>query len=551
MAQRTVNDILLGLFVVAIAVMLLVPLPTPLMDFLLACNIGVSIVLLLVGLYIPDAVALLSFPSLLLLTTLFRLSLNVATTRLILTQADAGRIIEAFGSFLIRGEVIVGLVIFAIITAVNLVVIARGSVRISEVAARFALDSLPGKLVSIDSDLRAGLISPSEAEKRREELRRESQLYGAMDGAMKFVQGDAIAGIFIIFTNIIGGIYLGVQHGMSFAEAIHTYTILTVGDGLVSQIPAILIAICAGIVVTRISSTREATLANELGAQLFQRPSTLLFAGILIAAFGTISGFPTWAFLTIGASLMIVSYWTARKETQAAASYPQSKLLSLSPSLSSFPLLGTAAQPSLPPSELTPLSEGQTVVIQLDSSVLSSLYKEEAEHLRLNWQRNQQSIREELGIILPEIAFTVDNELRPCHYRIKMSRWDTIEGQLQTDVIGIALHPAQALALGFSVVKEEAFPYYGYKVVWCVNSERNRWLCQAANIYYWSSLEWLLYVVLGRCLEYPEEYISLSYVYRMVKELEKQYPDMMEEIFGKGYITTARVYEIILSLVKE
>ncbi|NMC63443.1 MAG: FHIPEP family type III secretion protein, partial [SAR324 cluster bacterium] len=229
--------------------MLVIPVPTWLLDILLVFNLSFSLLLLIVGLYMPNSLALLAFPSLLLITTLFRLALNVASSRLILSEAYAGEVINAFGSFLIRGEVIVGIIIFTIVTIVNFIVIAKGSSRVSEVAARFTLDALPGKQMMIDSDLRANLINAETARQRREDLQRESMLYGSMDGAMKFVQGDAIAGFFVIFTNIIGGMYLGLRGGMSFSAAVQTYTVLTVGDGLVSQIPALLISVCAGLVV--------------------------------------------------------------------------------------------------------------------------------------------------------------------------------------------------------------------------------------------------------------------------------------------------------------
>ena len=294
------SEIFVSLFVLAIALLLLVPLPTFILDLLLVVNLSVAFFLLLVVLYLPNAVQLLAFPTLLLLTTLFRLGLNVASTRLILSQGDAGEVIEAFGTFLVGGELLVGLVVFAIITVINLIVIARGASRISEVAARFALDSLPGKQMSIDADLRAGLISPQEAENRREALRKESQLYGAMDGAMKFVQGDAIAGIVIIFTNIIGGLSLGLFHGMGIQDAVTTYTTLTVGDGLVSQIPAFLIAICAGLVVTRIGTGTETTLGGELQSQLFGQPAVLLVVAGLLFLLSFIEGMPQIPFVIIG-----------------------------------------------------------------------------------------------------------------------------------------------------------------------------------------------------------------------------------------------------------
>ena len=253
------SDLALVAFVVATTALLVVPLPTPILDLLLVCNISFSILLLLVGLYIPNAQALFAFPTVLLLSTLFRLGLNVASSRLILSQGDAGRVIEAFGTFLIGGEILVGVIVFTIITIVNFIVISKGAGRVSEVAARFSLDALPGKQIAIDNDARAGLISAEEAKTKRDNLTREGQLYGSMDGAMNFVQGDAIAGFFIIVANIVGGIILGLFSGMGIGDAVQTYTILTVGDGLVTQIPSLLTSICAGIVVTRVGSSDTAT----------------------------------------------------------------------------------------------------------------------------------------------------------------------------------------------------------------------------------------------------------------------------------------------------
>jgi type III secretion protein V len=308
-----ISDIFLVLFVLAIALMLFVPLPTFSLDFLLTANIAFAFLLLLVGLYMPNSLALLAFPSLLLLTTLFRLALNVASTRLILSQGEAGKVIEAFGTFLISGEVLVGIVIFIIITIVNLLVIAKGAGRVSEVAARFALDALPGKQLAIDADLRAGLIDANIAQEKRENLRKESQLYGAMDGSMKFVQNDAIAGVVIIFTNILGGMYQGLSKGLSFGEAAQVYTTLTIGDGLVSQIPALLISICAGIVVTRVSSSDKSTLGSDVSKQVFQNPYLLSATAVLLAALGLISNLPIIPFAVICSILFLTSIYIYNK----------------------------------------------------------------------------------------------------------------------------------------------------------------------------------------------------------------------------------------------
>ena len=310
-----VSDILIGVFLLLVAALLLVPIPTWLLDILLVMNLSFGIILLLAGIYMPNALALLSFPSLLLLTTLFRLGLNVASTRLILSEGEAGNVIRAFGGFLIQGEIIVGIIIFTIITIVNLVVVAKGAARVSEVAARFTLDAMPGKQLAIDADLRSGLISAEESQQRRDALRKESQLYGAMDGSMKFVQGDALAGIFIIFTNIIGGIYLGISHGMTFQEAIENYTTLTVGDGLVHQIPAILISICAGIVVTRIAASEGSSLGADVQKQVLGNPAALILTGGLLVMLAILPGVPKLPFSLVAAALIGTGFLQYRNRT--------------------------------------------------------------------------------------------------------------------------------------------------------------------------------------------------------------------------------------------
>ncbi|MCS6857561.1 MAG: flagellar biosynthesis protein FlhA, partial [Sandaracinaceae bacterium] len=264
-------DVVLAAVVLLIVGMMVVPLPTILLDVLIAANISLGVLMLLVALYVPDALAFTAFPTLLLVTTLYRLALNVSSTRLILLQADAGAIIKAFGQFVVRGNYVVGAVIFLILTLIQFIVIAKGSERVAEVGARFTLDAMPGKQMAIDAELRTGAIGQDEARRRRKQLQRESQFYGAMDGAMKFVKGDAIAGIVITAINLIGGLAVGVlMRGMNAIDAIKVYGLLTIGDGLVSQIPSLLISTAAGIVVTRVASEDEnRSLGAEVGAQIF------------------------------------------------------------------------------------------------------------------------------------------------------------------------------------------------------------------------------------------------------------------------------------------
>src|SRR4051812_48061191 len=245
--------IALAAFVVAVVAMMIVPLPTPLLDVLITVNLALSVALLLVAIYSSRTLELSTFPTLLVLTTLYRLSLNVSSVRLILLQADAGRVIHAFGNFVVRGDYVVGFAVFLILTIVQYVVISRGAERVAEVAARFTLDAMPGQQLAIDADVRAGAIDANEARGRRAALSREAQLYGALDGAMRFVKGDAIASVLILVISMIGGLIIGtLQRGLGIADAAKVYTLLTIGDGLVSQLPALLISTAAGLVVTRV-----------------------------------------------------------------------------------------------------------------------------------------------------------------------------------------------------------------------------------------------------------------------------------------------------------
>ena len=294
------NDLLLAGLLVAIVALFVLPLPTPLIDLLISSNLAISLVLLIVAMYVPSALSLSTFPSLLLFTTLFRLALNIASTKLILLHANAGHIIDTFGKLIVGNNVVVGGVVFLIIAIVQFIVIAKGSERVAEVAARFALDAMPGKQMSIDADVRAGVLSSAQAQKRRHLLEQECQLHGAMDGAMKFVKGDAIAGIIIALVNILAGVAIGsLMHDMSVGQALQRYAVLTVGDGMVSQIPSLLVSIAAGVVITRVSSAeggRSHQLASQILTQLAGHPRALIIAAVALSSFLLVPGFPKWAF---------------------------------------------------------------------------------------------------------------------------------------------------------------------------------------------------------------------------------------------------------------
>jgi type III secretion protein V len=313
----------LAAVVVAIVAMMIVPLPTALLDLLLSVNIAAAVTLLLVSLYVRDALSFATFPTLLLLTTLFRLALEISATRLILLRGDAGEVIRAFGDFVVAGNLVVGAVVFVILTVVQFIVISKGAERVAEVAARFTLDAMPGKQMAIDAELRAGHIDAPEARRRRAALTREAQLFGAMDGAMKFVKGDAIAGIVVLAVNIVGGLVIGVlQRGMELGAAARVYTVLTIGEGLVAQIPALLVSTAAGIIVTRVASEDEASggsnLARDIGRQVLAQPKALAVAAGLLVVLAIVPGLPAAPFLVLGAALGVVAWRVLRVGEPAA-----------------------------------------------------------------------------------------------------------------------------------------------------------------------------------------------------------------------------------------
>ncbi|RMG43718.1 MAG: hypothetical protein D6719_03270 [Candidatus Dadabacteria bacterium] len=537
------SDVLLALFVLAVAGMLFVPLPTSLIDLLLAINISFALLLLLVGLYTPDALKLLAFPAILLLSTLFRLGLNVATTRLILSQADAGRVIEAFGTFLIGDQVVVGVIIFVIITIVNFIVIARGATRVSEVAARFALDALPGKQMAIDAEMRSGLITAEEAQQRREDLRRESQLYGSMDGAMKFVQGDAVAGFFIILTNIIGGMYMGLSQGMNFTEAIQTYTVLTVGDGLVSQIPALLISICAGLVVTRVSSTKNSTLGTDLGAQIFARPVTLIVSGVMVILIPALTGLPYIPFLTVGLFLLGAAYWISRVE--------------LEPAVVSGDLTVRGAAGYLPEPEGRAIAAKEKIAdqsflsISLDSEVLYKLYSMRSEHYQHYWQEIRNEFESIAGVVLPDVEVFDDRDSSTSSYSIRVSGIIVEKGRVPLDCLLIEMNPASAGLFGIEVIEECSHPVNGSTVFWSVDSPALRRVTAAGGVKSFDFMEYLYLKTALFLLRNPEEIIRLADVHGWIKKLEQRYPGLLKDALDTEYINLPRITEILQQLLRE
>lgn len=387
------SDILLAFFITSIVAMMLVPLPTPLLDLLLTTNIFAATTILFVSLYIQDATRIASFPTILLITTLFRLGLNVSSTRLILLQADAGEVIRAFGSFVAGGNLVVGLVIFLILTVIQFVVITKGAERVAEVSARFTLDALPGKQMSIDADFRAGLFDVHEARRRRSELQRESQLYGAMDGAMKFVKGDAIAGIIITVINLIGGFAIGVlQRGMDPGQSVRTYSLLTIGDGLVSQIPALLISVAAGIVVTRVASEeKESDLGKDIGVQILAQPKALAIVSVLLLTLALVPGLPTPPFLALGAVAGGIAYGLLRAHERTREAEDR-----------------TDREAQRSRAQLAPAAP---ILLQLSPELAERLASGERERLARLLLELPATLHAESGVLVPEIAVRTHDAL--------------------------------------------------------------------------------------------------------------------------------------------
>jgi len=317
------NDLAMSFLVVAIVALMILPLPTVAIDSLLAVNLAVSVLLLMTSLFIPNAVALSSFPSLLLFTTLFRLSLNIASTKSILLHADAGHLIESFGELVVGGNLVVGIVVFIIITVVQFIVISKGSERVAEVGARFTLDAMPGKQMSIDADLRAGLLTGDEARRKRALLGMESQMHGGMDGAMKFVKGDAIAGLIITLVNILAGIVVGIMyHGMTAGEAANRFAVLSIGDAMVSQIPSLFICVAAGVLITRVADEHQKkprSLGQEIVAQMTANVRAMYLAAGLVVAFAAVPGFPALQFVALGIGLALAGRYLSRQRRAGEA----------------------------------------------------------------------------------------------------------------------------------------------------------------------------------------------------------------------------------------
>ncbi|MGE5417133.1 MAG: flagellar biosynthesis protein FlhA [Acidobacteriota bacterium] len=409
------TDIIAAVAIIAVVMMMIVPVPKPLLDIFLVFNISFALVILLVSIFTINPLEFSVFPSLLLVTTLMRLAMNVSATRLVLGEADAGNVIEAFGNFVAEGNMIVGFVIFLILVVIQFIVITRGAERVSEVAARFTLDAMPGKQMAIDADLNAGLINETDARTRRKDIQREADFYGAMDGASKFVKGDAIAGIIIIIINIVGGLIIGmVQRGMPWADASKTYTILTVGDGLVTQIPALLISTAVGIIVTR--SASNANLGEELSTQLLAQPKVFAMATVVLVLLGMI-GLPKLPLFIIAALFAAIYFY----QSQVAPVVEEEEMVED---------VSEEVEQIKKPENVMELLNVEKMEMELGYSLIPLVDSEQGGDLldRIVMIRRQAAV--DLGFIVPPIRIRDNMQLKPNMYMIKIKGLEVSRGEL-------------------------------------------------------------------------------------------------------------------------
>jgi type III secretion protein V len=547
------SDIALAIVVISIIGMLIVPLPTFLLDVLLTVNISLSVIILLMTIYIPGALQFSVFPTLLLITTMYRLALTVSTTRLILSTGDAGEVVYAFGNFVARGNFVVGGIIFVILVIVNFIVIAKGSERVSEVAARFTLDAMPGKQMSIDADLRAGSIDMDEGKRKRRDLERESQLFGAMDGAMKFVKGDAIAGIIITVVNIIGGLAIGVaQKGMSVGDAAKKYALLTIGDGLVGMIPAILISTAAGIIVTRVGGEEEgAHLGKDVGGQLIAFPRAIAIAAGMLIVLGLIPGLPKIPFFIMGGLAGFGAYRLMNKdkkkpegagleggeagengengETPAAAE-PQPK------------------EPINPDSELfipvvTPivLEVSDALVPFVDSRQDGGKFLYEL----IPFMRDGLFV--ELGVRFPGVRARGNPGLPPGAYQIQINEVPVVTGQATLGHI-LVNDTVDRLKLmnieGFEAVN----PATRQPAAWV--PEQHKEMLEAAGLTTWDVPGYMILHVAAVLRRQAREFLGVQEVQTMLDQLEKAFPAIVKEVIPK-VITVLKLTDVLGRLVEE
>ncbi|MCH9632152.1 MAG: Protein MxiA [Chlamydiae bacterium] len=538
-------DIVLAVFIIGIITMIILPVPPHVIDILLAVNLMVAITLIMVSLYIPGAIELSMFPSILLITTLYRLGINIASTRQILLHAYAGDIIEAFGEFVVGGNYVVGGVIFLIITLVQFIVITKGAERVAEVAARFRLDAMPGKQMSIDADMRAGILDATQARDKRLMLTKESELYGSMDGAMKFVKGDAIAGIVITLINIIGGLIIGIaQHGMTAGQSAKVYSLLSIGDGLVSQVPAILIAITAGIVTTRVSSSeKDSNLGKEISSQLLSQPKALILASFFLLGIGAIRAFPFWPFAILAVATGVSGFALLRSKKRL-----QTQGVALAG--------GGAVATNVDGHEVMSGESGSDYALTVPTimelgSYISKIVQTDKRnkvitHIESMIPRMRHALYQDLGVRFPGVHVRYNSPaLKDSEYAILLNEVPINRGQV---VKGHFLTNETEENL-----KRYNIPYTSYTnslgmpAFWV--EEKYKKVLEKAGMKYWSTVEVAVLHLSYFFRHYASDFVGIQEVRAMLEFVEKNYPDLVREV--TRLIPLQKLTEIFKRLIQE
>jgi flagellar biosynthesis protein FlhA len=533
-ALRKNSDLLMAVAVVGILIFMVMPLPTFLLDLLLSFSITFSLIILLASMYVQRPLDLSSFPSILLLATLFRLSLNVASTRIILLHGNegtlaAGKVIQAFGSFVVGGNYLVGIIVFLILVAINFMVITKGAGRIAEVAARFTLDGMPGKQMSIDADLNAGLITEQEARERRDIIAQEAEYYGAMDGANKFVRGDAVAGIVITLINIIGGLAIGIfQNKMSFVDAAQNYTLLTIGDGLVTQVPALIVSTAAGVIVTRAGAA--SSLGEEISSQILIQPKAIAVAAGVLFGFGLVPGLPTIPFLVLavlagGLAYSIFQSIKERSRTEEAAKISEEKALRRDPF------------EALPPLDTLAIEVGYGLIPLVDIEQDGQLLD------RIKSLRRQ--IARELGVIVAPVHIQDNMRLKAGEYSILLKGNEVAKGELLSNYY-LAMNPNAVEEKIDGIPTRE--PTYGLPALWIKEDVKEHALTKGFTVV---DLATVLTTHLSEVVkQHCHEMLGRQDVQQLLDTLKETHPKVVEELVP-NLLPLGGVVRVLQNLLRE
>jgi type III secretion protein V len=532
-------DIFLAIVIITVMALFIVPVPTFIIDILICANISLALIILLLAIYIPDSLKLSTFPSLLLITTLFRLGLNVATSRLILLNADAGEMVLAFGNTVVGGNLIVGTVIFLLLMLINMLVVAKGSERVAEVAARFTLDAMPGKQMSIDADLRSGILDLEQARKKREELSKESQLFGAMDGAMKFVKGDVIAGIVIFAINILAGIMIGtLQLGMDINEALSTYCILSVGDGLVSIIPSLLISVCAGLIVTRVNDDHGTNLGTDVAAQIFKFPRAFFLAAAFIGLLALLPGLPKVPLFFLAALIGFCGFIIRRHSHD------------LKPSQSSLAIFEDDAHDA----EALKLNDiKQLGVVPICIEVAPNLVPfvdDKSNFISELIPLLRESLESELGIDFPGIRVraALPHDLPDSHYQILLNEVPIELGLIEAQECLVAAAPHELRELGISQVKTAFHPCT--KTLASITDIRFKEQLEKASLSVWDAPSRILLHLSALLRKNARDFITLHESQMMLDRLEQHYPSLVKEVIPRA-VSLMQLTDVLKRLLSE